>query len=445
MNIPAIFIVLSFAVAARAESPKQPRPLNVLIIGADTLRADHLDLYGYRRPTSPNLDRLASSAVVFDQAFAEGAYTLPSFASLFTSRYPEQHGATNRLAALRDSETMLAELFQRAGYRTAGFTGGPNVTLYYGFGKGFDSYMSGDHPRQLYDYIPVAVKWLEKDRSKPFFLFLQPQDVHPPFNLLDIPEAERNRWDPDYDGPAERYMESFYYFRSLNGEDYKIFGPKPSEALQKEMDAFKNDPRALKHMASVYDDRVAHFDRGMGALWKELERLGVLDNTLVVLMSDHGTLFGEAGKFLHGIHMATHDGISHVVLVIWAPGQKPRRVSSPVELVDVAPTIAELAGLSVPKTFEGRSLRPLMDGREDSPQRPVFGLAAAAGNPGQVRHWLRDWPWRFVSDDPSGKTALYDLSKDPDEVKDVSAEHPGAAKRLSGLLLHHLQTIASKE
>ena len=421
------------------------KPLNVLIVAADTLRADHLSLYGYARPTSPGIDAAASRAVVFDRGFSQGSYTLSSFASLFTSRYPEQHRAINKFSAIKDSETMLAEVFQKAGYRTAGFTGGPNLALQYGFGKGFDTYLSGDLPRRLDAYIPVALKWIAKDRSKPFFLFLQPQDVHPPFDVLELPEAERDRWDPGDHERADRYMGSFYFFKAFNGDPYTTNKPEPSEWLKKEIAAAGKDPGVRRHMVSIYDDRVAHLDRSFGVFFKELERLGVLQDTVVVLVSDHGTLFGEGGKFTHGHHMSTHDGIFHVVLAVWAPGRKPRRVKSLVELVDVAPTLLELANLPVPKVFEGRSLRTLMDGREDASDRLVYGVSSATWNEsGKMNHYVRDSRWKLVSEDPGGKTALYDLSSDPEEVNDVSAAQPEAAKRLSGALARHLQSVLAR-
>ncbi|MEK7232564.1 MAG: sulfatase [Elusimicrobiota bacterium] len=430
---------------AHAGTMKPAKPLNVLIIGADTLRADHLSLYGYSRPTSPNIDAIAARAIVFDLVFSQGSYTLSSFASLFTSRYLEQHYAINKFTAIQDSETMLADVFNKAGYRTAGFTGGPNLTLQYGFGKGFDTYLSGDLPRQLDAYIPVALKWIEKDRSKPFFLFLQPQDVHPPFDVLELPEAERDRWDPGDHERADRYMGSFYFFKAFNGQPYSTNKPEPSQRLKKELAEAVKDPRVKRHMISLYDDRIAHMDRSFGLFFKELEKMGVLDDTVVVLLSDHGTLFGEGGNFTHGNHMSTHDGIFHVVLAVWAPGLKARRVRSLVELVDVAPTLLEMANLPVPKVFEGRSLLPLMAGREDSQDRTVYGASSATWNEsGKVNRFVRDSRWKFVSADPGGKTALYDLSADPEEINDVSAAQPEVVKRLSGALARHLQSVMAR-
>lgn len=437
-----LFAALGPAWAAAAATSK---PLNVLIIGADTLRADHLGLYGYKRPTSPRLDRAAERAVVFERAFSQGSYTLSSFASLFTSRYPEQHKAVNKTTALGEAETMLAEIFSRAGYRTAGFTGGPNLSAQYGFDKGFDYYLSGDLPRQMDAYIPLSLKWIQQDRAKPFFLFLQPQDVHAPFDVYDLPEAERDRWDPGDHSSLERYFGSFYFFRSFNGEPYSVNKPEPSARLKRELAQLAKDPRTARHMASVYDDRVAHLDASLGRYFDELERLGVLKDTVVVLMSDHGELFGEGGLYAHGIHMSTHDGIFHVVLALWAPGLKPVRVRSLVELVDVAPTLLEMTGLAAPKTFEGRSLVPLMDGHEDASDRTVFGAATSTANdPGQVRHYARDSRWKFVSEEPDGKTALYDLSADPDESQDASAANPEAARRMSLALMRHLQRLLSR-
>ncbi len=440
-----LFFALAHPLLAAAPATQPTKPLNVIIIGADTLRADHLDLYGYKHPTSPNLDRLAARGVVFDRVFSQGSYTLSSFASLFTSRYAEQHHAVSKFTAISDSETMLAEVFQKAGFRTAGFTGGPNLALQYGFGKGFDTYLSGDLPRRMDAYIPVALKWIQKDRAKPFFLFIQPQDVHPPFDVLELPESERDRWDPGDHEQTERFMGAFYFFKAFNGDSYAENKPEPSGWLKREIEAAAKDPRTGRHMASIYDDRVAHLDASLGRFFAELERLGVMENTVIVLLSDHGTLFGEGGKFAHGMHMSTHDGIFHVVLAIWAPGLAPRRVSSLAELVDVGPTLLELTGLPKPEPFEGRSLVPLLRGQEDVQERPVFGTATATWNDsGAMRHYVRDSRWKFVSDEPGGKTALYDLRADAEETRDVSDADPETAKRLAGILARHLRRLSSR-
>lgn len=437
--------VVAGAAGARAQNPA--KPLNVVIIGADTLRADHLDLYGYKLPTSPNLDRLAAGGVVFEKAFAQGSYTLPSFASFFTSLYPEQHKATSRITRIKDSAATLAEIFSRLGYRTAGFTGGPFVASPYGFARGFDTYQSGDLPRPLDAYIPVALDWIDADRTKPFFLFLQPQDVHPPFDLLALPKEERDRWDPGYDGPVEKFLGSYYFYHEFNldadDQPEDGYGPAPSPALKAEMDRIRGDSRALRHLASVYDDRVAHFDRSFAALWKKLEDRGLLKNTVIVLMSDHGTLFGDGGHFAHGDHLSTLDAVFHVALVVWSPGRKPARVRSLVELVDAAPTILELAGLPASPAFEGRSLVPLMNGGRRA--GVVFGDAGLVSNDANIRRFVRDERWKLTVDDPAAATALYDLRADPGETKDVSARHPDVVGRLSGELARHLQRVARPE
>ncbi len=428
----------------RAQPPDRARPLNVIVIGADTLRADHLDLYGYKRPTSPNIDRLAAQGVVFDKAFAQGSYTLPSFASFFTSLYPEQHKATSRITRIADSAATLAEVFSGRGYRTAGFTGGPFVAFPYGFARGFDSYLSGDLPRPLDAYLPPALDWIDQDRTKPFFLFLQPQDVHPPFDMLALPKQERGRWDPGYKGSVEKYLGSYYFYHEFNldADDRPDdgYGPPPSAEMKAEMDRLRRDKRALLHLASVYDDRIAHFDRSFAALWAELERRGLLQDTVVVLMSDHGTLFGEGGHLTHGDHLSTLDAVFHVALVVWAPGRKPARVRSLVELVDAAPTILDLVGIPAPAAFEGRSLVPLMNGGSRS--GVVFGDAVLVDNDSRVRRFVRDERWKLTVGDPVAAPALYDLASDPAETKDVSALHEDVVARLSAELARHLQRVA---
>jgi len=441
VRLAALLAAFSLAVGAprAAGSP----PPNVIVIGADTLRADHLGLYGYGRATSPNIDRLAARGAVFERAYAQGSYTLPSFASVFTSLYPEAHGATNRRTRIKDSALLLAELFRARGYRTAGFTGGPFVALPYGFGKGYDSYLSGDLPRPLDAYVAPALDWIDADRSKPFFLFLQPQDVHPPFDLLSLPKAERGRWGTDDGAAADKYLGSLYFYLLLNGEPNGDDGPAAPAALKRELETVMSDPAARRRMISIYDDRVSHLDRTFGAFWADLEKRGLLSNTVVVLLSDHGTLFGEDGKFGHGTHLSTNDGVFHVALVVWAPGRKPARVASPVELVDVAPTLLALTGAPVPASFQGRSLAPLLDGA--TREGPVFGTATTAGSDARARRFVREGRWKLSADDPGPAAVLADLEADPGETKDVSAAHPDVVKRLSGELARHLQRVGRPE
>lgn len=441
MRLAALLAAFSFAAGASraAASP----PPNVIVVGADTLRADHLGLYGYGRATSPNIDRLAARGAVFERAYAQGSYTLPSFASVFTSLYPEAHGATNRRARIKDSALMLAELFRERGYRTAGFTGGPFIARPYGFGKGFDDYLAGDLPRPLDAYVAPALDWIDAAPGKPFFLFLQPQDVHPPFDLLALPKEERGRWDAGEGAAADKYLGSLYFYLLLNGEPNGDDGPPAPPELKRELESVMGDPAARRRMVALYDERVSHLDRAFGAFWADLEKRGLLRNTVVVLLSDHGTLFGEDGKFGHGTHLSTSEGIFHVALVVWAPGRKPARVASPVELVDVAPTLLALTGAPVPPSFQGRSLVPLLEGA--SRERPVFGTATVAGNDARTRRFVRDGRWKLSVDDPGPAAVLADLAADPGETKDVSSAHPDVVKRLQGELARHLQRAARPE
>src|SRR5581483_11131668 len=169
-----LLFLASFAWAA------SPKPYNVIVVGIDGLRADHVGAYGYERATSPNIDRLAASSIQFQRAWSQASWTLPSFASLFTSRYPASLGIFHMGQRLRGDEALLAEIFRSNGYRTAGFVGGPFLEPNYGFSRGFDLYRSGGS-RSFRDTTPLALDWIRRHQKDRFFVFLHGNDVHHPF------------------------------------------------------------------------------------------------------------------------------------------------------------------------------------------------------------------------------------------------------------------------
>ncbi|MGH7792955.1 MAG: sulfatase-like hydrolase/transferase, partial [Thermodesulfobacteriota bacterium] len=270
----------------RLIGPKN-KDINVVFISIDTLRADHLGCYGYHRNTSPNIDRLAREGVIFSNAFSVSSWTLPAHISMFTSMYSTSHGVITGEDYLDDSRITLAEVLKREGYATAAFISGAYLRdPRYGFEQGFDLYDASiiNEAASLKDVIKAsqvitspslnkaAKSWLEKNYQKKFFLFLHYIDVHsdyippPPYDTM---------FDPDYRGPVD----------GLN-----IFKLK----LKAEM-----DPRDLFHIIALYDGEIAFTDHHIGDLMLSLKELGVYDNTMIILTSDHGEEFFEHGQLGH--------------------------------------------------------------------------------------------------------------------------------------------------
>ncbi len=412
------------------------KPYNIVLFAVDGLRADHLGFHGYERhPTSPNLDRWASRAVVFENAEAQSSWTLPSFASLFTSRYPHQHGAMEMNRKLAESELLLTEILRQSGYRTAGFVGGPFLDPEYGFSQGFETYNAGGS-RVFSQTLPPALDWLRRNKDEPFFLFVHGNDVHPPFNP-SLPEAERRRFDSEYRGPANDILLDYTFVKAYNGYPGKEGSP-PDKNYQDAVARVRKDPLALSHISALYDSQIAQVDRAFKKLWDALKTQGLLERTIIVLISDHGLELGERGLLATGYHPVVTETITHVPLVIGQPGTKPRRVRNVVELVDVAPTLLELVGVKPPKAFAGNSLVRLMRG-EKEPERIAFGSSTVVGGGGRIpQFFARRGLWKLIYHAKGERFELYDLSSDPGEKRDLAAARPKIAADLSAALLDHI-------
>ena len=164
-----------------AGDKRDAAPLNVILIGIDTLRADRLGCYGYRKKTSPFIDQLAGESVVFEHAVSQASWTLPSFVSLFTSLYTDKHGVTDPSKGLGAQQLTLAKVLRSRGYKTAAFVNLPWFDVQYGMDSGFDTYVATYAPVSLGQALPAVFGWLAEHRRDPFFVFLHTMDVHPPY------------------------------------------------------------------------------------------------------------------------------------------------------------------------------------------------------------------------------------------------------------------------
>ena len=398
-------VLESLPLATAAPKPEQ-RP-NIVLVVADTLRADHLKIYGYEKETAPFLTSLARRAIVFDAAHSTSSWTSPSMASLFTSLYPFQHGvqiaslrAVDRAIELKTMPTtvdVLAEQLRDAGYRTFAVTDNKNVSAPAGFMRGFDRFENLD-----YEGAPsVNKKLLEwKDditSEEPYLLYVHYMDPHAPYH-------ERAPW---YEEAAES-------------------APPESEL---EDDALKYDSE-IRFLDQHLSELFAAFD------WNE--------NTVVVFTSDHGEEFGEHGGAHHG--RTLYGEVLNVPLIVQAPGRwtGSRRIDANVSLVDVGPTILEVAGAPASNTFEGHSLVPLLDGRARVPH-PIYShliypedRGLRENEPEIEIQGLTDGSLKLLRT-VGGETELFDTAQDPTEVENLSAERPADVARLSDKLDRALQ------
>ncbi|MCB9899499.1 MAG: sulfatase [Planctomycetes bacterium] len=428
------------------------RPPNVLFVSLDTLRADHLGAYGYRRDTSPHLDALAAEGALFEDCIAVSDWTLPTHASLFTGLDPTVHGVQLPSDSLARGVLTLGEAFAGAGYETAGCHSNPFLDERFGFARGFSTWrgsatresalvelagepkgsVSGVRPTQPglreHDYLvqraapqvtEFGLEFLDAHAADdaPFLLFLHYNDAHSDY----IPPAPYDRmFDTGYRGP-------------IDGEDYSH-----DERVRPDM-----DPDALAYIVSLYDGEIAAEDAQLGRVLDRLDALGLRDDTLVVVTADHGEGFFERGENEH--RYGPYHELVHVPWIVRLPGDVPAglRVATTVSQIDVAPTLLDLAGVEGAERMDGRShARALRAGREP-PARPVLSQSVVdldrTDRPREI--WaLRHAGRAVIVSEDRGRVArlsVFDREADPDELQPAADGDP--AWTAGPLLLERLR------
>lgn len=434
------------------------RPPNIVVVAIDTLRADALGCYGGPAGRTPAIDRLAADGYVFDAATAAAGWTLPSFGSLLTGLYPPAHGATRDDLALSDATTTFAERLRDAGYATAAFTGGGWVAAEFGFAQGFDRFDAARRPTNLAERVERAKVWLRErapDDDAPFLLFVHAYDPHDPYAPDPRPGPPDGYLPPPvlslaprlYEldetlTPSEAIVTAFTYPGDRQGLSHSIRGAlerlsatddAPIEERWREEADFAG---ALGWMRRNYDAEVAVADRAVAALLDALAQAGELEDTLVVLLSDHGEAFMEQGRLEH---RHVDPGVARVPLVVRPP---PRlrtrdpgaRVEDVVSGADLFPTLLDYAGLRPASPIQGRSLRPAIDGAA----LPPAPAACFVDLPGRAEEAsLRQGRHRLVVGgprDPERRGRLYDVAADPDEQHDLAAREPELHRRMRDAL-----------
>jgi arylsulfatase A-like enzyme len=360
---PLPLLVLVVAGGWLASCARRPEGPNILLITLDTTRRDHLGMYGYPIPTSPNLDRLAADSVVYTNAYAVSSWTMPTHASSFTGKFPSAHGANYdpegplnlgdgigaqfggyRARPIAEDEVTLAELLSDHGYETGGIIAGPWMLEAFRLGKGFEHYddqgVSALNGRPAEDVTRAAIEYVDEHAEDPFFLFLNYYDPHSPW------------WsDPPVDAEG------------------KPAGPPPPfqdvrPVMPPGLDPTKIDPTTYTKIC--YDAEIRYMDREIGKLIDHLKVRGLYENTWIWVLSDHGELLGDPvladdtlahpGLWGHGDSLSEAE--IHIPFFVKAPGPGGRtgEDATPVQQVDVLPTILAHLGLDMPPNVQGRPL-----------------------------------------------------------------------------------------
>ena len=423
----------------------EPRPPDVLLITVDTLRADRLGAYGYRLETSPVLDALAARGVRFSDCTVQWPKTWPSMASLLTGAYPKTTGLGLTPHVIPESLTVLPEIFAAAGYRTGAVVANFNVGRTLGFQQGFEFFQ--ESWQQKWQEQAGAQKFRNQPGRVKRFTNATLVDDQALAWLRTIPSDQRVFLWLHYMDPHGPYVPpEAYATRFLSDHPVEIVPLEKLPPYQRQNSRSGRTIRDLGFYRAQYDREVRYFDDELARLLDGLKALGRRD-TLIVLTADHGESLGEQGYFLeHG--KLPYQSTAHVPALIVRDGHVPagRTVEQPVGLIDLAPTLVELAGLEPPAQFEGTSLVPLLQGDESAAPRHVFMESGYAE--GEPQRTVREGRWKLIQvssvEDRREMTGaaieLYDLEQDPGEQVNVASEHPDVVVRLVAALGHWAAT-----
>jgi choline-sulfatase len=373
--------------SCKSGSAPSPSRLNLLLVTIDTLRADRLGCYGYSQIETPNLDRIARQGALFENAVAPAPLTAPSHASMMTGVYPTVHKVRNTGGfVLSPSEAKLAKILQDQGWDTAAFVGSSVLKGRFGFNQGFAVYddemptsKSGsavaEPERRAGEVVARAVKWLDAQSGKPFFLWVHVYDPHIP-----------------YDPP---------------------------------------DPFREKYRDRPYDGEIAYTDQQLGRLFDTVARKSRPENTLIAVLSDHGESFSEHGEYTHGVFL--YDTTLRIPFLMAGAGiPASLRVKQQARTIDLLPTVLELMRVKAPLGMQGTSLAPAFRGKEV----PTAHAYAETLFPKLNMGWaelraMRTTRWKYIR---APKPELYDLAQDPAETTNVIGSHAAEAQELEAQL-----------
>jgi arylsulfatase A-like enzyme len=435
------------------DPPSVVRAKNVILISLDTLRADRLEAYGYGKPTSPNLAALGSRSVVFRNAHAQAPQTAPSHASLFTSEYAGAHGIINVHGAAPQMHTLppgvrtLAERLSAGGLETAAFVSGGNLTRHMRMDRGFELW--DEVNEDVSGRIDELLTWmLAPDRGR-FFAVLHTYQVHAPY--LPPRELVAPFTDPAYQGPLRERLDR--YLELPPDEAWKgAVGPDYWDGMLEYTEA------DVRFLSDLYDAEIAYLDKQVRRVLEAVLTTELAADTVIVVVSDHGEEFREHGKYQHD---QVFEELIRVPLMVKLPNDLERAgwkgvVDAPVQLIDVAPTIADLAGVEWQDAgWEGRSLLPALDPdrRDASPlgMRPVFSELTIDPGPKKYRTVIVDG-WKYIHAWQAGIDVtwewLFDLNTDPGERRNLIRCEEGQAplqrERLRQLLTAFAQANDAK-
>ncbi|MCK5862124.1 MAG: sulfatase-like hydrolase/transferase [Candidatus Hydrogenedentes bacterium] len=400
--------------------------MNIVMMVIDTLRADHLGCYGYHRNTSPYIDDFAKDAVVCDTHLSPAIPTHPAFTTLNTGQFSITHGvvAHNGNSLIPRSSPWLPSLLHKNGYTTCAVD---NLSQWqFDFHRGYEFYidptqrnalsLNADN-RQINSRV---LPWLEQHHKENFCLFVHYWDPHTPYMP---PRAYRNLF---YKGDPHDPKNT-----TLNGFERHPLGRIWRDTWFKQLGGSITD---AAYIEALYDASIRYCDEGIGLLLETLDKLGHREDTLVLLLADHGEMMYRHGIFFD--HHGLYEGNIHVPLMVRHPEFTPRHVNEMTAHVDVAPTILDMLGIDIPEAMEGESLVPWLTGATEKKLRDYIVCQECTW---QMKWAVRTNTHKFIlARQPDRYNTpmreLYDIRNDPDEQINIAEQDRAQAQKLESLL-----------
>ncbi|MCP4810224.1 MAG: sulfatase-like hydrolase/transferase [Proteobacteria bacterium] len=402
----AVSLLMLAIVGSRDLDAKDTNSLNVLVITADTLRAEAVE-----STYTPNLDRLAQEGARFDRAYTAITTTLPSHASIFSSLYPQDHRAYSNVSAISSRVTMLPEILKPMGWRTGAHINmpwlNPDVS---NVPQGFQDIRRGDHVRKADKTNPWVRDWLQKrsEVDQPWMLWVHYVDNHTPYHAPGpyegmYPQEPSTKLADIWSTFPPDHQESEYFIDWLDGVEH------------------------ADEVVGDYYGSVTWVDQHVGQIIWDLQQSGEWEDTLIVFTADHGESMGEHDLWF--VHAGLYEQTVRVPLIVRVPGSKAHTVDTVVSTVDIVPTILGQIGLPAPDEARGEDLWPLVESGVSG------GGAAYLEHTGKQLEGVVTSDWKYVAHRKTnriysgypmneGTEELYDLSKDPEEQRNLASEHP---------------------
>jgi len=422
---------------------------NVVLITIDSLRADHVGFYGYQKGTTPNLDRFAEEGVVFTEAIANGSHTAISFPAVLTSSYASMHGGHGYLS---DERLSIAEWMGKQGYSTAAFHSNPYLSSRYNYDKNFDTFYDSMHSRFSSSLsFKILDKLVEMAHERKYVKGLMPYllkivSYYKPY-AIPYEEAETLtqravRWLRKCDNKLflwVHYMDTHWPWIPHQNHEGGTVRSKDAFKLWWKMliDPSSISDEELKKLVELYDGEIRYLDHVLGRFLHELKEMGLYDDSLIMVLSDHGEELGDHGDIGHH-NLKLYEELIHVPLVIRFPkaAQAGSSVDDLVSFLDIAPTVADWLEERMPSKWIGKSLLPtIIDGKE---AENVGVISEGNIKNGHNVVSYRSKKWKYIIDERSTRRELYDVKNDPRETYDLSEIETDVVRKYEAEISEHI-------